>query len=106
MEELKLIIDKFKNKIEMIKEILNRIINMMEIYYKINNNIINNYNTNKRNYIKLMNLNNIKDNNDFYICYTCNKNICYTYQSRHEYHAIIIYDDKNYICKKHKKSFI
>ena len=36
----------------------------MEIYYNINNNIINNYNTNKRNYIKLMNLNNIKYNND------------------------------------------
>ena len=64
MEELKLIIDKFKNKIEIIKEILNRIINMMEIYYKINNNIINNYNINKRNYIKLMNLNNIKNNNE------------------------------------------
>jgi len=49
MEELKLIIDKFKNKIEIIKEILNRIINMIEIYYKITNNIINNYNINKRN---------------------------------------------------------
>jgi hypothetical protein len=64
MEELKLIIDKFKNKIEIIKEILNRIINMIEIYYKINKNIINNYNINKRNYIKLMNLNNIKNNNE------------------------------------------
>jgi len=64
MEELKLIIDKFKNKIEIIKEILNRIINIMGIYYNINNNIINNYNINKRNYIKLMNLNNIKNNNE------------------------------------------
>ena len=64
MEELKLTIDKFKNKIEIIKEILNRIINMIEIYYKINKNIINNYNINKRNYIKLMNLNNIKNNNE------------------------------------------
>ena len=64
MEELKLIIDKFKNKIEIIKEILNRIINMIKIYYKINYNIINNYNINKRNYIKLMNLNNIKNNNE------------------------------------------
>ena len=64
MKDLKLIIDKFKNKIEKIKEIFNRIINMMEIYYKINNNIINNYNINKRNYIKLMNLNNIKNNNE------------------------------------------
>ena len=64
MEELQLKIDKFKDKIEIIKKILNRIINMMEIYYKINNNIVNNYNINKRNYIKLMNLNNIKNNNE------------------------------------------
>ena len=64
MEKLKLIIDKFKYKIEIIKEIFNRIIYMMEIYYKINNNIINNYNMNKRNYIKLINLNNIKNNNE------------------------------------------
>jgi len=64
MENLKLIIDKFKNKIKIIKEILIRITNMMEIYYKINNNIINNYSMNKRNYIKLMNLNNIKNNNE------------------------------------------
>ena len=49
MEELKLIIDELKSKIEIIKEILNRIINMMEIYYKIYSNIINNYNLNKRN---------------------------------------------------------
>ena len=67
MEELKLLIDKFKNKIEIIKEILNRIINMIEIYYKINNNIINNYNKNNRNYIKLINLNNIKNNNEHLI---------------------------------------
>ena len=63
IKDLKLIKDKFKNKIEIIKEILNRIINMIEIYYNINNNIINNYNINKRNYIKLMNLNYIKNNN-------------------------------------------
>ena len=67
MEQLKLILNKFKNKIEIIKEILNRIINMMELYYKINNNIINNYNINKRNYIKIMNLNNIKNNNENFI---------------------------------------
>jgi len=64
MEELKLIIDKFKDKIEMIKIIFNRIINIIEIYYKINNNIINNYNINNRNFIKLMNLNNIKNDNE------------------------------------------
>ena len=67
MEDLKLEIDKFKNKIEIIKEIFNRIIKMIEIYYKINNNIINNYNKNNRNYIKLINLNNIKNNNEHLI---------------------------------------
>jgi hypothetical protein len=52
------------------------------------------------------NKSNYNDNNDFYICYTCNKNICHTCHSNHESHAIIKYDDKNYICKKHRESFI
>jgi len=64
IEELKIVIDKFKNRILIIKEILNEIINMIEIYYKITINIINNYNINKRNYFKLTNLNNIKIYND------------------------------------------
>ena len=64
MEDLKIEIDKFKNKIEMIKEIFTKIINMMDIYFKINKNIIDNYDINKRNYIQLLNLNNIKNNNN------------------------------------------
>ena len=64
MEDLQLEIDKFKNKIEIIKEIFNRIINMMEKYYEINSNIINNYDISKRNYTQLLNLNNIKNNNE------------------------------------------
>jgi len=64
MEDLQLEIDKFKNKIEIIKEIFNRIINMMKKYYEINSNIINNYDISKRNYTQLLNLNNIKNNNE------------------------------------------
>ena len=46
-------------------------------------------------------------NNEFYICNTCNKNICPLCKSNHDKnHKIINYDDKNYICKKHNESFI
>ena len=46
-------------------------------------------------------------NNEFYICNTCNKNICPLCKSVHEKsHMIINYEDKNYICKKHNDSFI
>ena len=48
MEVLKKSIDKFKFKINIIKEIFDKTINIMDIYYKINNNFINNYNINKR----------------------------------------------------------
>ena len=46
-------------------------------------------------------------NNEFYICNTCNKNVCPLCKSNHDKnHKIINYDDKNYICKKHNESFI
>ena len=49
----------------------------------------------------------ITHNNDFYICYTCNKNICPLCKSSHDIsHSIINYDDKNYTCKKHSETFI
>ena len=42
-------------------------------------------------------------NNEFYICNTCNINICPLCKTKHDQnHKIINYDDKNYICKKHK----
>ena len=45
-------------------------------------------------------------NNEFYICNTCNKNICPLCKSIHnKNHIIINYDDKNYICKLHNDSF-
>ena len=45
-------------------------------------------------------------NNEFYICNTCNKNICPICKSNHDKnHKTINYDDKNYICKKHNDSF-
>ena len=46
-------------------------------------------------------------NNEFFICCTCNKNICSSCNSNHDKnHIIIKYDDKKYICNKHKESFI
>ena len=45
--------------------------------------------------------------NEFYICNTCNKNLCPLCKSNHDKnHKIINYDDKNYICKKHNEPFI
>ena len=45
-------------------------------------------------------------NNEFYICNTCNKNICPLCKSIHDKtHKIINYDDKNYICRKHNEKF-
>ena len=42
-------------------------------------------------------------NNEFYICNTCNLNICPLCESNHnKNHKIINFDDKNYICQKHK----
>jgi len=41
-------------------------------------------------------------NNEFYICNTCNINICPLCKTKHDKnHNIINYEDKNYICKKH-----
>ena len=45
-------------------------------------------------------------NNEFFICNTCNKNICPLCKSTHfKSHIIINYDDKNYICDKHNEPF-
>ena len=46
-------------------------------------------------------------NNEFYLCITCNKNICPLCKSKHDKeHIIINYDEKNYICKNHNDLFI
>ena len=81
--------------------------------HKIDNILLNNYeNTQKIDISKIIcnicNKNNKKDINDneFYLCNTCNKNICPLCKSIHDKnHMIINYDDKNYICKKHKETF-
>ena len=45
-------------------------------------------------------------NYEFYICNTCNKNICPLCKTIHDKkHKIINYDDKNYICNQHNESF-
>ena len=46
------------------------------------------------------------NNHEFYICNTCNKNICpYCKLIHDKNHIIINYEDKNYICKIHNDSF-
>ena len=46
-------------------------------------------------------------NNEFYLCNTCNKNICPLCLPNHDKkHKIINYDDKNYVCKKHNEMFV
>ena len=49
----------------------------------------------------------ISYNNIFYICNTCNINICLLCKSNHDLsHKLINYDDKYYICKKHNEAYI
>ena len=44
--------------------------------------------------------------NLFYICYTCNKNICPLCKSNHDNnHIVINYADRNYICNEHNETF-
>ena len=46
-------------------------------------------------------------NNEFYICYECNMNLCPLCKSIHDKtHSIINYDNKNYICNKNNEPFI
>ena len=46
-------------------------------------------------------------NNIFYKCNTCKKDLCPICSSSHDKnHNIINYDDKNYICEQHNKTYI
>ena len=46
-------------------------------------------------------------NNIFYKCNTCKKDLCPLCSSNHnKNHKVINYDDKNYICERHNKSYI
>ena len=46
-------------------------------------------------------------NNEFFICYQCNMNLCPLCKSIHDKtHSIINYDNKNYICNKHNEIFV
>ena len=55
---------------------------------------------------KEKNINNIY-NNEFYICNSCEMNLCQLCKSNHnQNHYIIKYKDKNYICKKDNDNYI
>jgi hypothetical protein len=46
------------------------------------------------------------NNNEFFVCLRCNKNICGSCKSEHHpNHDIINYEQKNYICKMHNENF-
>ena len=60
LNKLKESIDKYKYKVNIIKETFDKMINILDIYYKITNDIFNDYNLNKLNYYKLLNINNLK----------------------------------------------
>ena len=62
LNKLKESIDKYKYKVNIIKETFDKMINILDIYYKITNDIFNDYNLNKLNYYKLLNINNLKSN--------------------------------------------
>ena len=63
MKGLSEAIHKFKFKINIMEKILNRMVIILETFYKVNNDIINNYDTSKRNFHKLENINFIKNYN-------------------------------------------
>ena len=47
-----------------------------------------------------------ENNNEFFVCLSCNKNICLLCKSEHDQtHEIIEYTQKNYICKMHNENF-
>ena len=46
-------------------------------------------------------------NNEFFICYDCNMNLCPLCKSVHDKsHSIINYENKNYICNQHNEIYI
>ena len=78
------------------KHNINKTLNEFEKTQKINLNKI---------VCNICNINNKGNthNNEFYICNTCNINICPLCKTKHDKnHNIINYDEKNFICRKHK----
>ena len=63
-DKFKIIIDKFQNEVEKIKNILNSNVNYIEIYYEISREYINHYENKNKNYEILMSLNDIKSSNE------------------------------------------
>ena len=133
MNQINVLVNKFindesKNKIIISKECIcpqcyDKILLTFEDY-KINYECTNNHSK------KFMNLNeyeslekidlakiicgNCKEKNkhncygqEFYFCFNCKINLCPLCKLKHEEkHRIVKYDEKNYICEKHKENFI
>ena len=90
----------------------------IKLYGCKNGHIINNIKLNEFNNTQNIDISKIKCdkcennksnifNNEFYICYKCNMNLCPLCKSIHDKtHLIINYDNKNYICNKNNKNYI
>ena len=88
IQNLKETFDKFKYKINAIKEVLNNMSLIFDLYYKINQNLFENYNINKRNFYGLKNMNYLKQNNEALINELNNvikENKIYEYSLEHFY---------------------
>ena len=59
LSDMKINIDKFKDKIKEIIEQLNNLVKTIELYYEINNDILKNYKINNKNFETLQNINDI-----------------------------------------------
>ena len=81
--------------------------------HQINNICLENFKNTQlinESYIKCFKCNNNKNktyNKQFYLCLTCQQNICPLCKSSHDKkHKIVDYDKKNYICNNHNDAFI
>ena len=78
----------------------NILINEFEKFFDVDTSKITCQNCNKNDRSKT-------NNNDFYICLTCKKNLCPECKIFHDKkHKIIKYDLKNYICPEHNMHYI
>ena len=98
-KELRNAIDKLKNNIDGIKNILNKILINIEIYYNINKDLINNYDSKKKNYYILKNINKIKEGNKNIIEDLNNINNEKDFNLKFS-HLMEIYENLNYEYKK------
>ena len=77
-------------------------------YHAFNDLLMNNFYETQKIEVNEIECNECKETiENYFICYTCNKNLCLSCKSVHDKsHIIINNEDKNYKCCKHDESFI